>query len=634
MSTTFECPRCQHRFVDASQADQAFAECPQCGSLALPGAAEAAAEARVLKSVSAQSMLSDEGAPLSSDADPTVAIPIPGVFSALLDSDVDGGPSVPSGEAPLVSDEGGGFSMSDSLEGDPTRVNPVPDKQKLPMSLLLTRGASAEGAAVEHDEDPSDPSFPTLPSLPSLPEQLAAQSVDGPPPMALSLEGSSPSLPRGGSAVAPTSEIGGFLDEATRDMGASAGSSALQGFDLGDLDIDLKIEAPTVRPAATRPSSARAAPTRAAPRPAPAASAPAAIPASLALTRDLPPGFDVTDEGAAVSDDRTMEVRTSPSSEGGALTLSELEQKLGGGGLDVATIFQQPGMLQDETFGALEQAFDEVSRRPPARPPKRDRVEAVAAAAPPVDEISLITLRGKGDVPAPPEKPTVPATKLRRRAEAPHLSLSDEAIALAAYRIGETEISQPGRNAPAGLDTSDDDMPAHLSEATDLVRPREDGVASKAAITDVHATPRGTRGKAKPLEDPNEKKSFFTFGRVVFLAFFMAAVGVGAGAATAPDNVDDTPSVRLNAIKQIAAGNRYFEEGRYDEALGAYRGALNSDRSYVQAHRAKAVALAKQRRYDEAAKSYEEYLAVSTDASDADLVKEILYRYHAGDDAK
>jgi len=632
MSTTFECPRCQHRFVDASQADQAFAECPQCGSLALPGATESSAEARVLKSVSAQSMLSDEGAPSSLDADPTVAIPVPGVFSALLDANADGGAPPASGEGPLLSDEDRTLSgFTDSLEGDPTRANPVPENQRLPMSLLLTRGASAEGRAVEHDEDPSDPSFPTMPSLPSLPEQLAARSIEGPPPMALSVENSSPSLPRSGAQSAtPASEIGGFLDEATRDMAASsAGSSALQGFDLGDLDIDLKLDAPAARPA-PRASSSKAASARPAPRAEPKK---AAIPASLALTRDLPPGFDVTDEGAPVSDDRTMEVRTTPSSEGGALTLSELEQKLGGGGLDVATIFQQPGTVQDETFGALEQAFDEVSRRPPARPPKRDRVEAVAAAAPPVDEISLITLRGKGDVPAPPEKPTVPTTKLRRRGEAPHLSLSDEAISLAAYRIGESELSTPMRAAPGGLDT-DDDMPAHLSEATDLVRPRDERAAARAVITDVHATERAARGKAKLLEDPNEKKSFFTFGRVVFLAFFMAAAGVGAGAATAPPSSDDMPSARLNAIKQVALGNRYFDEGRYDDALGAYRGALNSDRGYVQAHRAKAVALVKQRRYDEAAKAYEEYLAVADGATDADLVKEILYRYNAGDDAK
>jgi hypothetical protein len=637
MSTSFECPRCQHRFVDASDADQAFAECPQCGSLALPGAMVSSTDSRVLKSVSGQGMLSDEGLPTSDDADPTVAIPIPGVFSALLDADVnsDGGPAPSAGAQPLLFDDDKtmGGDLSSFEDGPPTTESDAGGgAKKLPMSLLLTRGVSAEGGPALDD----DPSLPTLPSLPSLPNPLSARVQDGPPPMALSTEGTSPSLPRGvapapllGDASSPSDE-GAFRSETFDTLAAvmnskaagpsperppagDRGGAVLSDLDLGDLDIDLNLAPPIHQAPAKRAPASRPAPAR----------APAPVPA----------GFDATDEGAAISDDRTTELRTTPSAEGRAVTLSELEARLGGGGLDVAQIFNSPGLIQEEAFGALEQAFDEVSRRPPSRPPKRDRVQALAAVAPPVDEISLITLRGGGDVPAPPAKPTVPTTKLRRRGELPHLSLSDEAIALAAYRIGETERSVPGRSAPTGLDT-DDDMPAHLSEPTDLVRPHDPRQPLGATITDVHAAPRSARGKARLLEEESEKKSVFTAGRVFVLAIVMACAGGAVGAATAPPSPDDEPSARMNAIKQVAAGNRFFDEGRFDEALGAYRGALNSDRNYVQAHRAKAIALVKQRRYDEAAKAYEEYLAVSDDASDADLVKEILYRYNAGGETR
>jgi hypothetical protein len=588
-------------------------------------------------------MLSDEGLPQSDDADPTVAIPIPGVFSALLDAEVAGGdepPRYPASDDPLVSDEDQTLANAFASLDDGHRTLPSEESaagsKKLPMSLLLTRGASADGPPIESDEDAS---FPTLPSLPSLPDARAASIPDGPPPMALSHEdvsstsskrrapepivdaasGPSESLDFGSGSfdslpqhLAATRAAGSYKASPGA-AGADRGASELSDLDLGDLDIDLNI-APPIHAAPTRRPAVARAPARAAP----------------VAARGVPAGFDVTDEGAAVSDDRTTELRISPSAEGRALTLSELEASLGPGGVDVAAIFSSPGIVQDETFGALEQAFDEVSRRPPNRPPKRDRVDTIAAVTPPVDEISLITLRGGGDVPAPPTKPTVPTTKLRRRGELPHLSLSDEAIALAAYRIGETELSGSGRAFPAGLSTDDEEMPAHLSEPTDLLRSREPRGVPTSMITDVHAAPKVTRSKARLLDDESQQKSFFTAGRVFMLAIVMAGAGLGVGAATAPPSPDDEPSARMNAIKQVAAGNRFFEEGRFDDALGAYRGALNSDRNYVQAHRAKAVALVKQRRYDEAAKAYEEYLAVSDDASDADLVKEILYRYNAG----
>jgi tetratricopeptide (TPR) repeat protein len=98
-----------------------------------------------------------------------------------------------------------------------------------------------------------------------------------------------------------------------------------------------------------------------------------------------------------------------------------------------------------------------------------------------------------------------------------------------------------------------------------------------------------------------------------------------AGAATAPASTKRNDA-RARAEAQLAEGNRFYQVGRFDDALGAYKAALNNDRAFAVAHRAKGSALASNKRYDEAAEAYRDYLALEPSAIDAADIKEALTR--------
>jgi tetratricopeptide (TPR) repeat protein len=102
-------------------------------------------------------------------------------------------------------------------------------------------------------------------------------------------------------------------------------------------------------------------------------------------------------------------------------------------------------------------------------------------------------------------------------------------------------------------------------------------------------------------------------------------VGGAAGALTAPAAVVRSDA-RGRAERQLAEGNRFYETGRFDDALGKYKGAINIDRTFAIAHRAKGAALAKQQRWDDAAAAYKDYLDLERDAIDAGDVRESIAR--------
>jgi hypothetical protein len=109
-------------------------------------------------------------------------------------------------------------------------------------------------------------------------------------------------------------------------------------------------------------------------------------------------------------------------------------------------------------------------------------------------------------------------------------------------------------------------------------------------------------------------------------AVVLGLVGGGvAGAATAPASTKRNDA-RARAEAQLAEGNRFYQVGRFDDALGAYKAALNNDRAFAVAHRAKGSALASNKRYDEAAEAYRDYLALEPSAIDAADIKEALTR--------
>lgn len=135
---------------------------------------------------------------------------------------------------------------------------------------------------------------------------------------------------------------------------------------------------------------------------------------------------------------------------------------------------------------------------------------------------------------------------------------------------------------------------------------------------------------ARPGKRPAPRQPPTVMGGISKLALAAAVllgiVGGGvAGAATAPASAKRNDA-RSRAEAQLAEGNRFYQVGRFDDALGMYKAALNNDRAYALAHRAKGSALASNKRYDEAAEAYRDYLALEPSAIDAADIKEALAR--------
>jgi tetratricopeptide (TPR) repeat protein len=123
-----------------------------------------------------------------------------------------------------------------------------------------------------------------------------------------------------------------------------------------------------------------------------------------------------------------------------------------------------------------------------------------------------------------------------------------------------------------------------------------------------------------------------TFGRAAALVLVAALLGGAGGAYLAP-KAKTAATSRARAELRFADGNRFYDAGRYDDALGAFRGALSIDPTFALAHRAKGAALAKLSRFDEAAEAYDEYLKLEQNAVDSTDVKAAIQR-RRGPDAK
>jgi tetratricopeptide (TPR) repeat protein len=123
-------------------------------------------------------------------------------------------------------------------------------------------------------------------------------------------------------------------------------------------------------------------------------------------------------------------------------------------------------------------------------------------------------------------------------------------------------------------------------------------------------------------------------------------VGAGAGVMLASRDRARNPApmtARTRAESQLVDGNRAYDaavqlaargdaasaqaaQARFGDAVGYYKAAINIDRTFALAHRAKGAALAKQQRWDEAAAAYRDYLDIERDAVDAADVRESLAR--------
>lgn len=274
------------------------------------------------------------------------------------------------------------------------------------------------------------------------------------------------------------------------------------------------------------------------------------------------------------------------------------------------------GGFSDEAFGDLEKAFDEMALRP------QPRARGKGGLSP--DEAAF--LRGSGSDTDPGGEPREPGPGARRaapplrppprrttkpaRARPSHLTLSDEAKRLA-FLPARTE-------AP----------PRRRSEDFDAAQPEPALERRLEAVRTVGPSPETTelvREKRAPRAPVPSPFAGLTFVRVAAVVLFATVLGAAGGfvltPAPAPAN---TP--RARAELKLADGNKFYDEGRYDDALGKFREAANTDGTFAPAHRAKGAALAKLQRFDEAAESYARYLDLEPSALDAADAKEAIKR--------
>jgi tetratricopeptide (TPR) repeat protein len=663
MSDRFECPRCQHVFTSEA-ADQAFAECPKCGSLALPrevsaeGAAVPAADPEVAHDDSAaagfesmsltdalgtahNSTFATTGeapvptpagqSPLDTEVGPAPQPPASGLDSGIFQGLL---PDEPAAEMPpgaLHSDPGADpIATTEGAPEGPTladvgSVPSAPSGEALPPSMALTRALSGEGAPVT--SEPAAPAVGPDAGEPPLPPSVA--------------------LTRGAE-----DDGGDFASAATRtytaDPSALFGSpeggeehsddfDPFKGIDLpsGGDSVDLSL------PAGGQPLTEGGA----------FADAPTMQTAPLGADTDVaafqpgvPPEMSLSDEANAFASGDVTAVGPAPTqmdTEVGAVTLSELERQLPEGTpLEMFNLGAGADLFGDEAFGDLERAFDDVASTPdaPAFEPQTTKTaeelveEAIAA--------QVAEEAGTPDAPRPPDGPSPPPLRLRKQVQVPHLSLTAEAIEAAALPITSMEVSSLNP-APADPFNEVQDSPNvnFLDEETDIVLRRptsQPGESSPKVMGTASVSEEGGSATSQtaltPIEGEKRLFSGFTLGRVVAAAIFFGLVGAILGGLVAPSDADK-PRTKSDRAREIyAKGNRFYEEGRFDDALGDYRSALAIDPSFTPALRAKGAALAKQRRYKEAARAYEEYLERDPQAFDAAQVREVLARYRGEDE--
>lgn len=303
--------------------------------------------------------------------------------------------------------------------------------------------------------------------------------------------------------------------------------------------------------------------------------------------------------------------------------------------------------LSDDAMGALEAAFDTMAARPMEE--KRDGLtdderrflENVAGAGPPPP-----APRGAANKPPPrpPERPGVPrAAPPPRKKRPPPTALTLSAEAKAAAFIPLRRAAPP---APAPSLVARNDSAQQFSTDPEVTAPGHDAPPPRPAATATRPKPAAAAEAAVVDSTPKRvvRERPTVMGGLSKMALAAAVlvglIGGGAvGAATAPQSAKRNDG-RARAELALADGNHYYDAGRFDDAVGRYKNAINNDRTYAPAHRAKGAALAKlaqlsqqaqqgaqaQSQWDEAAAAYREYLVLEPSAIDAADIKEALSR--------
>ncbi len=282
--------------------------------------------------------------------------------------------------------------------------------------------------------------------------------------------------------------------------------------------------------------------------------------------------------------------------------------------------------LGDDALDALGAAFDSMAMRPSqargADGLSDDERNFLSAEAPAAPEPRAPPRRPPPRPPGKPgerRQPPPPRAKKRERAPSTGIALSAEAKEAAFLPLK----TAPAPSAPA-VDVDVDVRP----RAQRRVEPEHGEATLPGGTTPAANEP--TQLLVRPTRGPPPRVKPSVMGGVpvwaMAAAVLLGIVGGGAGGAlTAPGAVKRNDA-RGHAEDKLVEGNRFYADGRYEDAIASYKAALNNDRAFAVAHRAKGAALARKDRYDEAAMAYRDYLALEPSAIDANDIKEALVR--------
>ncbi len=279
------------------------------------------------------------------------------------------------------------------------------------------------------------------------------------------------------------------------------------------------------------------------------------------------------------------------------------------------------GGMSDDAFGDLEKAFNAMDLRPstaPAGGALSDNDQAFLRSgrtAPPLPNIGHDGPTGQRE--APPKRPPPRRTTKPKAARPNHLTLSQETKRLAFLPLAvETTPLPAARRAMTAQ------VPAASSSRG--VDARGEPAAQQRTVDDPTDLVRDHRDILPPRQVPSAFAGL-TFARVVAVVVLSSIIGAAIGALMTP-KPQRPNTARARAEVYFAAGNRFYDEGRYDDALGAFKQATNVDPTFAPAHRAKGAALAKRSQYDAAADAYQKYLELEPSALDAKDAKDAIAR--------
>lgn len=465
----------------------------------------------------------------------------------------------------------------DATEGDLSRALSGP--QAAPPRGGRSDDRSLASTEAEQPPAPSDPAAPAPGMFSALLED-AATSKPGPisnegialPPSALPPLGPPPSATITGSAKAPE------LD-----------------FNLGDLDLDFPAP-PSTSPSRPNPLSPRSGEM----------SSPFSAPPSAGV-HAIPP-----DALAALAADAE------------AGPTNQQQAPFG-------------NTLSEEAFGDLEKAFDEMALRPQAVAPRGSLSEdeqrflrgddASPRRPPPLR-------RGEDGPTGRPDAPPLPpprrgaagagAPPLKKQAKrSTHFELSAEAKKLAFLPLDRPEnsgsVARPRPSMSSSVAVPKVERIDRTPGSTQS-RPVSQTSAGAGEDTDFVRPDK----KREPRRVPSAFQGLSVLRAAAIIVVCAVLGGVGGAFTAPPPKVANT--ARARAELKFADGNRFYDAGRFDDALGAFRATISIDPTFALAHRAKGAALAKLNRPDEAAQAYEEYLKLEPRAIDGTDVEATIAR--------